>query len=100
WWWEVLAALLGLISTVLIVAILASMDGKPLSKWRTSAIQPNSLVAIFSTIARSSLLVPLAECLGQLKWSYFEKKKRLDHFQSFDSASRGPWGACRFLWKI
>lgn len=98
WWWEVLATLIGVISTVLIVVILSSMNGKPLSKWKTSVIQPNSLVAIFSTIAKSSLLVPLAECLGQLKWAFFERKRRLDHFQSFDSASRGPWGAFRFLW--
>jgi hypothetical protein len=60
----------------------------------------NSLVAIFSTIAKSSLLFPLAECMGQLKWAYFEKPRSATYLQSFDSASRGPWGAVQLLWQV
>ncbi|KAH7113907.1 hypothetical protein B0J11DRAFT_585100 [Dendryphion nanum] len=72
-----------------------------MARW-TLPIQPNSLVAILSTIAKSSVLIPLAECIGQLKWTYFERPAatRLDHMQAFDEASRGPWGAMIFLWKI
>src|SRR5436305_4602094 len=55
WWWEIWAALLGLTSTVLITAILFSMDGKPLRNWKTAVLHPNSLVAIFATIAKTAL---------------------------------------------
>lgn len=100
WWWEITAALLTVACTVLIMVILFSMDGKPLARWRYRFIQPNSLVAIFSTLAKSSLLFPIAECLGQLKWSYFEKPRPISHLQRFDSASRGPWGAVLLLWEV
>jgi hypothetical protein len=98
WYWEFGAILTGVVSTAVIVAVLAKIDGKPLSSW-TYSIQPASLVAIFSTIAKSCLLVPVAVCLSQLKWSYFEKPRELGHMQVFDDASRGPWGAFVFLWK-
>jgi hypothetical protein len=83
----------------LIVAILFRMDGKPLSTWKLP-IQPNSLVAVFSTITKSALLVPIAESIGQLKWDYFHDQPRsVQHMQTFDGASRGPWGALVLLYK-
>ncbi|KAF2796181.1 hypothetical protein K505DRAFT_1967 [Melanomma pulvis-pyrius CBS 109.77] len=99
WWWEVASAFLGIICTSLIVAILFSMDGKSIENWRLP-IQPNSLVAVFSTIAKSALLYPLAECIGQLKWEYFDTTtaKPLSQLYAFDTASRGPWGAFKFTW--
>jgi hypothetical protein len=77
------------------------MDGKPMRDWRL-LIQPNSLIAVFSTIAKSALLVPLSECIGQLKWIYFQTPqakpvRRLDHF---DLATRGPWGSFIFLFQL
>ncbi|KAF2875202.1 hypothetical protein BDV95DRAFT_459597, partial [Massariosphaeria phaeospora] len=52
-----------------------------------------SLVVVFSTIVKTALLFLLAECLGQLKWMYFEKRPRtLNNLEIFDGASRGPWG--------
>jgi hypothetical protein len=66
WWWELGAVLVSLICMALIVAVLFSMDGKPLRDWKLP-IQPNSLVAIFSTITKSALLTPPLEriCLYQ-----------------------------------
>lgn len=97
WWWEVYATLLAIASTAAIVGVLIHVNGKPLSSW-SLLIQPNSLVAVFSTIAKSALLVPVAECLSQLKWNYFEKPRALSQMQVFDDASRGPWGALKLLW--
>lgn len=98
WWWEVYAVALAIVSTAAIVAVLLKVDAKPITSWSHS-IQPASLVAIFSTIAKSALLVPTAVCLSQLKWSHFERPRSLAHMQYFDDASRGPWGALLFLWK-
>ncbi|KAJ4294215.1 hypothetical protein N0V90_007905 [Kalmusia sp. IMI 367209] len=99
WWWEVAAITLSICSTTLIIAILVSMNGKPLSEWQLP-IQPNSLVAVFSTIAKSSLLYPLAECLGQLKWQYAETTIPLNRMEQVDSASRGPWGSTMLLYHV
>ncbi|KAI4674050.1 uncharacterized protein J4E88_008517 [Alternaria novae-zelandiae] len=77
------------------------MYGKPMRDWRLP-IQPNSLIAVFSTIAKSALLVPLAECIGQLKWIYFQtpQSKPINRLYDFDVATRGPWGAFTFLYKL
>jgi hypothetical protein len=92
------AVLVGLVCMSLIVAILLSIDGQPMRLW-TLPIQPNSLVAVFLTIPNSALLIPIAESIGQLKWDYFDRPRNIRHIQTFDEASRGPWGAFVFLWK-
>ncbi|KAF2006096.1 hypothetical protein P154DRAFT_456854 [Amniculicola lignicola CBS 123094] len=99
WWWEVGAASLSLISTVLAVAILAIMKDRPLSEWHLP-LQISSSIAVLSTFSRSALLLVLAEGLSQLKWNTFEKKSlSLNQLQVFDDASRGPWGAFVFFFK-
>ncbi|KAF1992766.1 hypothetical protein P154DRAFT_391006, partial [Amniculicola lignicola CBS 123094] len=92
WWWETGAVLVSMTFLSLIIAIMFSVDGKPLSKWKLP-IQPSALVAVFSAVVKSSLLVPIAGCIGQLKWAYFEKPARLSHMEAFDEATRGPWGS-------
>lgn len=99
WWWELASALLSLICMSLIVAILFYMDDQSYEKWRLP-IQPNSLVAVFSTISKSALMYPLAECIGQLKWEYFDtaRPRLLSELHAFDTASRRPWRAFKFTW--
>jgi hypothetical protein len=100
WWWEVSAIALSFTSMTLILAILFTMHEKPLTAWQLP-IQINSLVAVFSTFAKSALLVALAEGVSQLKWNHFEKRGgTLDQLETFDKASRGPWGALLFPFKI
>lgn len=99
WWWEIGAIAVSFICMVLIVSILFTMDGKPLRTWKLP-IQPNSLVAVFSTIAKSTLIVPVAECTGQLKCDYFhDRPRKVHHMKTFDGASRGPWGALVLLYR-
>jgi hypothetical protein len=97
WWWEAGAMLLAIGCMSSIVAILFYMNGKTLLDWKLP-IQPNSLVAIFSTVGKSALLFAVSEGLGQLKWLYFEQPRALSQMENFDQASRGPWGAFTFLW--
>lgn len=98
WWWEIGGIFFAILSTVAIIIILAKIDDQPISSWPYS-IQPGTLVSIFSTIAKSALLVPVAVCISQLKWTYFEQPRELSHMQVFDDASRGPMGAVVLLWK-
>ncbi|KAF2113674.1 hypothetical protein BDV96DRAFT_688637 [Lophiotrema nucula] len=97
-WWEAGGLALSILSTFAIVAILARMSNESLSYW-WFPMQINSLVALFSTITKSALLVTVAEGLGQLKWLHFEHRRPLSHLQAFDDASRGPWGAFMFFWR-
>jgi hypothetical protein len=98
WRWEVGSILVSVVCMSLIAAILFYMDGKPTQMWKLP-IQPNSLVAVFSTVAKSALLVPIAESIGQLKWDFFRRSRSIIHMQTLDEASRGPWGAIILLWK-
>jgi hypothetical protein len=83
-----------------IFAILFKMNNRSLDAW-PFFIQFNSLIAIFSTIAKSSVLVALTGGLSQLEWNHFEETGgTLDHLQYFDAASRGPWGSFVFFFRM
>lgn len=100
WYWEFGSAIVSIASTVVIVVILCVENDRALSGWHF-LIAPNSLVSIFSTIAKSSLLLSVASCLSQLKWIYFQHSSRpLYHFELFEEASRGPWGSAVLSWVI
>ncbi|KAL9117633.1 MAG: hypothetical protein Q9187_005828 [Circinaria calcarea] len=48
---------------------------------------------------RVALLFPIAECMSELKWIWFANPHPVSDFDRFDSASRGPWGALKLLFK-
>jgi hypothetical protein len=90
------AMIVSLTCVTLVVAILLIMNGKPLRDWQLP-IQINSLISVFATVAKYALLLIFAEGLSQLKWNHFETSGgTLDQLQTFDSASRGPWGSFVF----
>ena len=99
WWEEILSITIAIVCTALSIVILIHMDGRSLSEWKLR-LQPNTLIALFATITRAALIYPLAECLGHLKWRYFERPRELAHLQKFDAASRGPLGAIAYLWTL
>ncbi|KAK3693320.1 hypothetical protein B0T22DRAFT_476173 [Podospora appendiculata] len=97
WWWELGAALVSITSISLIVTMLFKSDGLALSAW-VLPIQPNSLIAVLTTIGKTAMMVPVASCLGHLKWHHFTPRPQpLDRLQRFDEASRGPWGSLVLL---
>ncbi|GAW17468.1 hypothetical protein ANO14919_069250 [Xylariales sp. No.14919] len=99
WWWEIGAAVLSITSLVLLFVLLSQSDGRRLQSWYLP-IQPNSLIAVLTTVAKTSMMVPVASCLSQLKWRHFISQPRpLDQFQVMDDASRGPWGSFVLLIK-
>ncbi|KAK8005703.1 hypothetical protein PG990_011740 [Apiospora arundinis] len=96
WWWEILApsCMIGL------VVILANIDNIPLSRWWLP-IQPNSLIAVLTTLAKSSMMLTVASCISQLKWGHYSRHPRnLVDLETFDDASRGPWGSATLLWLL
>ena len=55
---------------ILILAVLLKANNTPLRSWSLQ-IQPNSLIAVFTTIGRSAMMIPVAACISQLKWRHF-----------------------------
>jgi hypothetical protein len=98
WWmFEIGAWIFSLLCVAGIVATLIYFDGRELPEWKLG-ITINAFIAIFAGFAKSALLVPTAEALGQLKWDWYRKKpKKMMDFEILDSASRGPWGSLVLL---
>lgn len=97
WWWEIGGALLSIICVGLVLVVLFEASNIALAAWPLW-IQPNSLIAVFTTVGKSAMMVPIASCISQLKWRHFElRANRLSHLQVLDEASRGPWGSLMLL---
>lgn len=96
WWWEIGAAFLSTTCILLIFVTLLTMHGKPLNNWKLS-ISINATVSILATVARSTLMLLVAQTIGQMKWHHYDSVQSLKDIQTFDAASRGPWGALVFL---
>lgn len=97
WWWEIGGALLSIICVGLILVVLFMANDRALAAWPLW-IQPNSLIAVFTTVGKSAMMVPIASCISQLKWRHFElHTNRLSDLQLLDEASRGPWGSLMLL---
>ncbi|KAI3316598.1 hypothetical protein HD806DRAFT_424441 [Xylariaceae sp. AK1471] len=100
WWWEILAMIFSIVNMSLLALLLSKISGIPLEAWKYS-IEPNSLIAILTTIGKAALLVPAASCIGQLKWRhYIRQPQKLVDLQLFDDASRGPWGSTLLVWNL
>lgn len=74
WWQEILSATSSILCTVAIVVILYNVDGKPLANW-TVPVSLNVVVSILSTAVKAGLILPVAECISQLKWIHLQSKK-------------------------
>ncbi|KAK0702902.1 hypothetical protein B0T21DRAFT_109005 [Apiosordaria backusii] len=103
WWWEiraVIVTILCILCATIVVAILSRADGLALDAW-SMTIQPNALISIFTTLGKSSMMVAITACLGQLKWWHFYTGERpLRNMQICDEASRGLWGAFVFFGRV
>ncbi|KAK7960639.1 hypothetical protein PG988_011853 [Apiospora saccharicola] len=99
WTWtlELLSLVFAIASTIAICIILWLWDDRLLSDWPLP-IQPNSLVSIFSTLAKTALMLPIGSVISQMKWIWFEEPQNLNDLQTFDRASRGPWGSLKLIW--
>ncbi|KAK7973418.1 hypothetical protein PG988_007552 [Apiospora saccharicola] len=100
WWWEILATILSIACMGALIVILTKIDNIPLPHWWLP-IQPNSLIAVLTTVAKSSMLVSVASCISQLKWGHFSlHPRKLVDLETFDDASRGPWGSATLIWSL
>lgn len=90
WLWELLSIAVAALALAAIVITLVLRKDRPLPKW-PSAITINALIAVFTAIFKACLMMPIAECIGQLRWLWYQKSRPLRHMEQWDLASRGRW---------
>lgn len=93
WFYEILAIVFSLACFVSILGVLVAYNQRPAPSL-SYGLTLNAIISILATASKSSLIFAIAECVGQLKWVWFYKRRtQLDSMQLFDSASRGPLGS-------
>ncbi|KAH8727700.1 hypothetical protein GQ44DRAFT_770257 [Phaeosphaeriaceae sp. PMI808] len=99
WAAEIVSCALSVLALACLVAILRYFDGYVVTKMPLK-ISINTLVAVIAAVIKSSLLLPVAGGISQSKWLWFSKARSLIDFEHFDSASRGPWGSLRLVFRL
>ncbi|KAH8202000.1 hypothetical protein TruAng_003843 [Truncatella angustata] len=97
-WWiiESIAWLVSAIAVAVIVLTVAMTDGKPLPTWPMN-VTLNSFISFMTTLMKAAAVVPVAECISQLKWLWLREAVAVRDIQTFDEASRGTWGSVKLL---
>jgi hypothetical protein len=96
WLYECAALPFSVGCLVALAVMLGINDGKETPQLPYD-ITLNALISVLSTAAKSSLLFAIAGTLGQVKWARFMERRELSDMQTFDDATRGPWGALVLL---
>ncbi|KAK8005682.1 hypothetical protein PG990_011719 [Apiospora arundinis] len=98
WWlWELATMATSFVSMTAVIVVLAVEDGKSLDDW-SFPIQPNSLISIFITIAKSAIMTVLTGAISQSMWMQFEQRSTpLMRIEEIQEAGRGPWGSMKLL---
>ncbi|KAF1934562.1 hypothetical protein EJ02DRAFT_439774, partial [Clathrospora elynae] len=99
WTVEVLSCAVAVIVLICLCATLRYLDGHILTAMPLK-ININTLIAVFGALIKAAILLPVAECISELKWSWFAQSRNLIDLENFDVASRGPWGAARLVWYL
>lgn len=85
------------VALVTMLGVLAVYDNEWIESWPLSW-KINSVVGTLNTLLRACVMIGVAAALGQLKWLWYRGQYRpLADFEAFDTASRSPVGAVRFL---
>lgn len=101
WLIELISWIFSALCMAAIVGVLIYLQDDRLSNWtldKRTGLTLNAYISVLSKMAGASLILPVSEALGQLKWSWFlQHSKQMWDFEIFDNASRGPWGSFLLL---
>lgn len=100
--WEILSLALAAASILALIAILRTHDSKPSPEWSLGpfGVTLNAIVSIVSTVFRASLLMPVAQSISQFGWIWYTQPRPFRDICYYDSASRGPLGSIRLLYRL
>jgi hypothetical protein len=98
WMWEIFSITFSTLCLLAIVGIIRFYDQKKTPSF-PHGLTLNAIVSILATCSKSALLCMIGTSVGQLKWLWFSgrKERPLYDLQSFDDATRGPWGSMMVL---
>jgi hypothetical protein len=96
WWPEIVSCVISIASAMALVLVLMHFRDRPLPNWPLG-LTLNTLIAFLATLSRSTFIIPANESVSQSKWLWFREARPLKDFQTFDEASRGPWGSLKLL---
>jgi hypothetical protein len=100
WLIEILSLAMSLLALIAIIAILAAMNQRVYRDWPYS-ITLNTAIAILSQTAQITMLFTTAECIGQHRWLWFQKKRNLSALEHFDNTIRTSYSASiNLLFKV
>jgi len=104
WIWEALSFSAAIALYGVFFYLLFRYDNQLVTSWEED--NPNisglfktlpSMVSFITTLMRGFILFPVASAIGQWKWHYLRRTRRLLSMELMDGASRGYWGAARLL---
>lgn len=103
WKLEIFNCLLAIAMLGSMYGILRHYDGEPVPDWDIP-INLSTLIAFITVIFRTSLVLILAEFIGQAKWKYFvgngredPPMRRLIEASRFNDATQGLFGALKLI---
>ena len=110
WWaWELLSAAVSVLAMIGLFALLLQADKRQQESWTIGNTQLtlNTLVAVISTIMRSSLLLSVAGSLNQSAWNWFAAKnkgmnlkgKPLKDLEVFSDAAANSLNSMKLLYR-
>ncbi|KAL1966044.1 hypothetical protein VTN77DRAFT_4984 [Rasamsonia byssochlamydoides] len=100
WFLEILSFLVAVVCFVSIVVILAVHQNKKAPHW-PAGITLNVAISWISNLLETWLMIPVAACISQLCWVWFNGKARpLQDICYYDAASRGPMGSLLLLYRL
>jgi hypothetical protein len=97
WWWELASWLVSFSCVTAILGLLLYYNGRKQPSHVVRGITLNAFIAIFSGIAKAAMILPVSEAIGQLKWIWLKRERKLFDVLAFDNASRGPLGSLMLL---
>ncbi|KLO84805.1 uncharacterized protein LW93_5087 [Fusarium fujikuroi] len=99
WLWETLSLLLALGLLIATIVIPAQNNNRVLKPWPYD-ISLNTIIAILSTFMRASILLVVAELIGQMGWNALQQPRPVSDLHHFNNASRGILGAVKLFWTV
>lgn len=103
-WRYALAHMMALLGSGLMIAamvlLLREYENKPAPQWKQH-ITLNTALSWLGVLGKLALMVPVAECIGQMKWVLFGKQRRkLSDLDLIDGVSRDVFGAVGWIMRF
>ncbi|CAJ0549714.1 Ff.00g033270.m01.CDS01 [Fusarium sp. VM40] len=99
WLWESLSLVFAMALLITIIAVPAYYNNQILKQWPYD-ISLNTIVALLSTFMRASMLLVVAELVGQMGWQALRQPRPVSDIHHFNEASRGILGAIKLFWSV